>query len=145
MHVLACRTPALDANSWYYYALFCEHFPGTSLVAYVDDEFAAFVTGYMVPERPETLFLWQTASTLNHGVPNLGLSLLKKLVEKVQETQTCKYVEGTIDPANRAIAMQFRLLARLLQADSTTSVMFSAEAHPELEHDELKIRIGPIN
>ncbi|MCM3556838.1 diaminobutyrate acetyltransferase [Janibacter melonis] len=142
---LVKHTPALDLNSWYYYAIFFRDFSDTSMVAEVNGEVAGFVTGYLRPQRPDTLFLWQTATTLTHGVTNLGLHLIAELVDAVQQRTPLAYVEATIDPNNRAISMQFRMLARLLKTDKSEELAFSADHFSELEHDEQLIRIGPLS
>ncbi|GGE75806.1 diaminobutyrate acetyltransferase [Nesterenkonia cremea] len=144
VHQLVAETHMLDDNSWYYYAIFFRDFETTSMVVDVDNELAGFVTGYIRPGAPDTLFLWQTATTLNHGVTNLGLKLLEQLINSVQMTTNLNYVEATIDPENRAIAMQFRLLARSLGVESEQSILFDAADFHQLEHDEKLIRLGPI-
>lgn len=144
VHGLVDQTKELDLNSWYYYAMFFRDFSETSMVVDVDGQFAGFVTGYVRPDRPDTLFLWQTATTLTHGVQNLGLNLLSKLLESVKRRFDVNYIEATVDPHNRAISMQFRLLARKINAEKAEEILFSAADIVELEHDEQLIRIGPL-
>ncbi|PVA97620.1 diaminobutyrate acetyltransferase [Mycobacteroides abscessus] len=144
VHALVAQTKALDLNSWYYYAMFFQDFRQTCMVVDVNGELAGFVTGYIRPRYPDTLFLWQTATTLNHGISNLGLNLLDELIKSVQKKTDIRYVEATIDPRNKAIAMQFRLLARKLKAQKSEEIRFAVEDFVQLEHDEQLIRIGPL-
>jgi L-2,4-diaminobutyric acid acetyltransferase len=125
--------------------MFFRDFRETSMVVDIDGELAGFVTGYIRPSYPDTLFLWQTATVLNHGVTNLGLNLIDELIKSVQKRTAIRYVEATIDPQNRAIAMQFRLLARKLKADKSEEVRFAVKDFAQLEHDEQLIRIGPLS
>ncbi len=144
IYELVRNVDALDLNSWYHYAIFARDFADTSLVADVDGQFAGFVTGYIRPTQPDTLFLWQTATTLSHGVSNLGLNLIHELVQTVKVQRGVRYVEATVDPTNKAIAMLFRLLARQLRAEKKDDVLLEAANFDELEHDESLVRIGPL-
>ncbi|OUE22650.1 L-2,4-diaminobutyric acid acetyltransferase [Clavibacter michiganensis] len=143
-HELVAGTEELDLNSWYYYALMFRDFADTSMVVTVDDVFAGFVTGFVKPGDASTLFLWQTATTRDHGVAGLGLGLLTALVESVLADTGADFVEATVDPGNKAIGMQFRLLARALGADRVESPAFDAVEFAGLQHDEMTIRIGPL-
>lgn len=145
VYSLVAQTAALDLNSWYYYAVFFRDFTETSMVVEVDGEFAGFVTAYLCPDKPDTLFLWQTATTLNHGVPNLGLDLIVQLIKDVQQRSQVRYIEATVDPKNKAISMQFRLLTRKFNVQASTEIAFAASDFEELEHDEQLLRIGPLS
>lgn len=74
----------------------------------------------------------------------MGLNLLSKLLESVKRRFDVNYIEATVDPHNRAISMQFRLLARKINAEKAEEILFSAADIVELEHDEQLIRIGPL-
>lgn len=143
-HELVANTVELDLNSWYYYALMFRDFAGTSMVVTIDSVFTGFVTGYIKPEQPDTLFLWQTATNRGHGIAGLGLGLLTELIGQVVANDGVNYVEATVDPNNRAIGMQFRLLARQLHAEKVETPAFTVVEFPNLEHEEMAVRIGPL-
>src|SRR4051812_21947835 len=59
---IARDSEVLDLNSSYSYLLWCRDFAATSVVARGSDgEPVAFVTGYVRPDRPEALVVWQVA------------------------------------------------------------------------------------
>ncbi|MCC5697616.1 GNAT family N-acetyltransferase, partial [Klebsiella pneumoniae] len=51
----------LDLNSAYAYLLWCRDFAQTSAVARTDGKVVGFVTGYIRPDRPDTIVVWQIA------------------------------------------------------------------------------------
>ena len=55
------RCPPLDANSMYCNLLQCSHFADTSVAALADGVLVGFISGYLVPGRPDSLFIWQVA------------------------------------------------------------------------------------
>jgi diaminobutyrate acetyltransferase len=61
---LVARCPPLDPNSRYCNLLQCSHFAATSIIAPADvggHAALGFVSGYRIPARPDTLFIWQVA------------------------------------------------------------------------------------
>src|SRR3954453_20075010 len=59
---IARDSEALDLNSSYSYLLWCRDFAATSAVARgADGNPVGFLTGYVRPEQPHTLFVWQVA------------------------------------------------------------------------------------
>ena len=59
---IAGDSGTLDLNSSYSYLLWCRDFADTSAVARDETgEPVGFVTGYVRPERPDTLLVWQVA------------------------------------------------------------------------------------
>ena len=141
---LVQNTPELDDNSWYYYALMFDHFRDTCLIAEADGVIHGFVIGYLKPTDRDTLFLWQTATSLTHGVPNMGLTLLTSLINRLAQNNNIRYIEATTDPNNKAINMQFRLLSRYLNSDASTSIFLDSAQYSQLDHDEQLVKIGPL-
>ncbi|MFD9876858.1 GNAT family N-acetyltransferase, partial [[Kitasatospora] papulosa] len=59
---IARDSRVLDVNSSYSYLLWCRDFAATSVVARDESgEAVAFVTGYIRPEAPGSLVIWQIA------------------------------------------------------------------------------------
>src|SRR3546814_13200500 len=52
---------ALDDNSLYCNLLQCSHFAGTCALAEIDGRAVGWISGYLPPEKPDTLFVWQGA------------------------------------------------------------------------------------
>ncbi|MDA3870409.1 MAG: diaminobutyrate acetyltransferase, partial [Gammaproteobacteria bacterium] len=61
VHRLISQCPPLDTNSMYCNLLQCTHFADTSVAAVQENELVGFVSGYIVPQRADTLFVWQVA------------------------------------------------------------------------------------
>src|SRR2546426_608548 len=81
---IARDSQALDLNSSYSYLLWCRDFAATSVVARAaDGEPVAFVTGYIRPDRPETLVVWQVAVDHAHRGRGLAGALLDGLTARV--------------------------------------------------------------
>src|SRR3546814_6553654 len=79
IHRLISECPPLDLNSVYTYLLLSEHFSRTCIVAGRGDTLDGFVSAYLPPERPGTLFVWQVAvhaRARGQGMPRFMLTEL---------------------------------------------------------------------
>ncbi|WP_250459131.1 diaminobutyrate acetyltransferase [Microbulbifer litoralis] len=145
VHRLISRCPPLDENSIYCNLLQASHFADTSVCAEVDGELAGFVSGYLVPERPDTLFVWQVAV----AEAGRGQGLAGRMIREILRRPACaqvRYLETTITPDNEASWALFRGLARKLGTSIAESVMFDRERHFQGHHDsEMLLRIGPFS
>ena len=52
-------TAGLDDNSMYCNLLQCTHFAATCALAEIDGEVVGWMSGYIPPESPDVLFVWQ--------------------------------------------------------------------------------------
>lgn len=145
VHRLISRCPPLDENSIYCNLLQASHFADTSVAAEVDGELAGFVSGYLIPERPDTLFIWQVAV----AEAGRGQGLAGRMIREILRRPACaqvRYLETTITPDNEASWALFRGLARKLDTQCAESVMFDRERHFRGRHDsEMLLRIGPFS
>lgn len=145
VHRLISRCPPLDENSIYCNLLQVSHFADTSVAAEVDGELAGFVSGYLIPERPDTLFIWQVAV----AEAGRGQGLAGRMIREILRRPACaqvRYLETTITPDNEASWALFRGLARKLDTQCAESVMFDRERHFRGRHDsEMLLRIGPFS
>jgi len=143
VHELIQRCPPLDVNSSYNYFLLCSHFCDTCVVAEANDRVVGFLSAYLIPERPETLFVWQVAVDEKAR----GSGLAGRMLAHVMERPFCTGVttlETTISPSNLASRRVFQRYAEKHQAQSSEETFlevshFGGEAHEE----ERLIRIGP--
>jgi L-2,4-diaminobutyric acid acetyltransferase len=141
---LVKRCPPLDPNSMYCNLLQCSHFAGTSVAAVSEEELVGFISGYLLPERPDTLFIWQVAVGEQARGQGLATRMLNDIWARPQ-CQDVRYIETTITEANRASWALFQGLGKKLKTELQTSVMFDRERHFANEHDtEMLVRIGPI-
>ncbi|MGE4296140.1 MAG: diaminobutyrate acetyltransferase [Campylobacterales bacterium] len=112
IHQLAAKSPPLDLNSVYHYALLCRHFAKTCLIAEREGQLAAFVTAYFPPDRPGTLFVWQVAVDSAFRAQGVAQKLLAELVKRTNPAR----IETTITPDNAASQRLFTALAQTLGA-----------------------------
>ncbi|TVZ99075.1 L-2,4-diaminobutyric acid acetyltransferase [Streptomyces sp. BK340] len=143
---LAKESKTLDLNSSYSYLLWCRDFAGTSVVARgADGEPVGFVTGYVRPDRPGTLLVWQVAVDSAHRGLGIAAALLDGLTARLADELGITRVETTITPGNTASERLFTSFAARHGADLTREVLFPADLFPDGPHDpEVLYRIGPL-
>ncbi|MFF7354546.1 MULTISPECIES: diaminobutyrate acetyltransferase [Streptomyces] len=143
---LAKDSKTLDLNSSYSYLLWCRDFAGTSAVARgADGEPVGFVTGYMRPEHPRTLLVWQVAVDSAYRGHGIAARLLDGLTARLATERGITGVETTITPGNTASERLFTSFAARHGAHLEREVLFAAELFPDGPHDpEVLYRIGPL-
>lgn len=145
---LIARCLPLDPNSRYCNLLQCSHFATTSIIAIADageHAVVGFISGYRMPARPDTLFVWQVA--VDAAVRGLGLGsrLLTGLLAR-PVLADIRFLETTIGPDNRASWALFERLAERLSAAVATTTLFESQRHFGGRHpDEILCRIGPFD
>jgi|SRR5690554_147961 len=141
---LVAANPPLDPNSIYCNLLQCSHFADTAIAAFKNKQLVGFVSGYVLPNEPNVLFVWQ----LVVDPAARGLGLAKKLVRAQLASDACKnvtHLHTTITPDNEASWGVFKSLARDLNADLNSDVYFSKQSHFGGVHDdEHRLIIGPF-
>ncbi|MDQ0962744.1 L-2,4-diaminobutyric acid acetyltransferase [Streptomyces sp. B4I13] len=144
---LAKESGTLDLNSSYSYLLWCRDFAGTSAVARAEDGApVGFVTGYVRPEDPRTLLVWQVAVDAAHRGRGLAAALLDELTARLAAQRPLTAVETTITPGNTASERLFASYAERHGATVTREVLFGAGLFPDGPHDpEVLYRIGPLS
>ncbi len=143
---IAKESGTLDVNSSYSYLLWCRDFAGTSAVARSEGgEPVGFVTGYVRPEAPQTLLVWQVAVDGAYRGRGLAAALLDGLTARVAAERPLTTVETTITPGNTASERLFTSYAARHGADVTREVLFDTGLFPDGPHDpEVLYRIGPL-
>jgi diaminobutyrate acetyltransferase len=139
---VARDSEVLDLNSSYTYLLWCRDFAQTSVVATVDDEVGGFVTGFLRPDRPDTLMVWQVAVDAEHRGRRLARRMLDALADRVSE-RSVRRMETTITPDNEASVRLFLSFAEAREADVDREPVFPAELFPDGHETEVLFRIGP--
>lgn len=144
---IAKDSGTLDLNSSYSYLLWCRDFAGTSAVARgADGEPVGFVTGYVRPERPHTLLVWQVAVDAAYRGHGLAAALLDGLTARVGAERGLSSVETTITPGNTASERLFISYAARHGATVEREVLFDTGLFPDGPHDpEVLYRIGPLS
>lgn len=142
---IASDSGALDANSQYSYLLWCRDFAATSVVGCAGDSVVSFVTGYLRPDAPDTLFVWQVAVDAAHQRRGLARRALDALVDRVAQHRDVAYLEATVTPDNVPSARLFTGFARGRAAALDTQSLFPSEQFPGGDHEEeVLYRIGPL-
>lgn len=144
---LARDSGTLDLNSAYSYLLWCRDFAGTSAVARDSSgRPVGFVSGYLRPDSPETLLVWQIA--VDESVRGLGVAgaLLDGLSARVAAEHGLSSLETTISPGNLASERLFTSYAARHGATLTRTVLFAPEEFPDRGYaPEVLHRIGPLH
>lgn len=144
IHALVGRCPPLDPNSLYCNLLQAHHFAHTSIVAELDDTFVGFISAYLLPADPKTLFVWQVAVDERARGRGLALSMLSALLKRDICTGV-ERIETTITADNQASWALFRKLAETHDAKLSESVLFDRKAHFDGDHEsEILVSIGPL-
>ncbi len=139
---IARDSKVLDLNSSYSYLLWCRDFAKTSVVATVDGEIGGFVTGYLRPDRPDTVMVWQVAVDAEHRGRRLARRMLDALADGLRDRSVCR-METTITPDNEASARLFSSFAEGRGAALEREPVFPAEMFPDGHDAEVLFRIGP--
>ncbi|MFI8521629.1 diaminobutyrate acetyltransferase [Streptomyces sp. NPDC085481] len=141
----------LDVNSPYSYLLWCRDFADTTAVARdAGGRAVGFVTGYLRPEAPHTLFVWQVAVDGSYRGSGVAGALLDALTSRVAAERGLSRVEATVTPGNVASDRLFRSFARRHGAAVTREVLFASAVFPggsatDVDHEpEVLYRIGPL-
>ncbi|TPQ19958.1 diaminobutyrate acetyltransferase [Streptomyces sporangiiformans] len=143
---IAKDSRTLDLNSSYSYLLWCRDFAGTSVVARdTAGEPVGFVTGYVRPEQPHTLLVWQVAVDAAYRGRGLAAALLDGLTAQVAQNHALTSVETTITPGNTASERLFTSYAERHRTTVEREVLFDTEHFPDGPHaPEVLYRIGPL-
>jgi len=137
--------PPLDTNSSYCNILQTSHFASTSVAAERNGQVVGFISGYLLPDKPDTLFIWQVAVDEEAR----GIGLASRMLINLLTRSACKnvsYLETTITQDNTPSWNLFRGIAKRLSADLQSAVWLEKDAHFDGQHDsEALVRIGPFN
>ncbi len=141
---LVKNCPPLDTNSSYCNLLQCSHFSDTSVAAEIDGTLVGFISGYLVPGRLDTLFIWQVAVAASAR----GLGLASRMLTEIVSRPQCgavAYIETTITQDNKASWTLFERWSQKQSANFQGSEWMDKEAHFAGLHDsESLVRIGPF-
>ncbi len=145
IHRLVDECKPLDLNSVYSYLLLCKHHCETCVVAEEQGEIIAFASGYIPPNSPNALFIWQVAVGARARRRGLGARMVNDLIQRPVCRQV-NYLETTITPSNQASWSLFERLAEQLGADCHDRVLFEGGHFGSADHEpETLLRIGPFN
>jgi L-2,4-diaminobutyric acid acetyltransferase len=144
MYRITRDSGVLDVNSSYAYLLWCRDFARTSSVARVDGTVVGFVTGFVRPDAPDTVVVWQVAVDPSQRGAGVAGKLLNHLVDRVL-ARDVRYLETTITADNTASIKLFSALARDRATGMVRSALFTSDLFPDAHEGEDLYRIGPFD
>ncbi|MGK2227056.1 diaminobutyrate acetyltransferase [Devosia neptuniae] len=137
-------TPALDSNSLYANLLQCSDFADTCTIAERDGEVVGWMSGYVPPAQPDTLFVWQVCVSDAARGQGLGKRLIADALARVGNAKLTQ-VSCTITGDNEASWALFGSVAKALNAQLQRAERFDRDSHFAGEHaSEFAVSIGPI-
>ena len=141
-HLIASCKP-LDINSLYCNILQCHHFSDTSILAELNGKIVGFISGYRLPEQPDTLFVWQVAVSPEVRGSGLATRMLSSLIKRHQDN--ISFLHTSITESNAASWNTFRRIAKQFDAPLNSDVLFDRDQHLDGKHDtEFLVQIGPF-
>ena len=135
------RVPAARPHSLYAYLLLAEHFSDTCVLAEsAGGRIDGFISAYVLPDRPDVLFVWQHAARGHR----LGRAMLRELLRR-KGLEHVRHLETTVGPDNQASRRSFAGLAAELGAHVSEQPFFDRQLFGGADHDdEMLLRIGPF-
>ena len=122
----------LDENSMYCNLIQCDHFADTCVLAEKGGDPVGWISGYCLPDQPDTLFVWQVAVSERARGLGLGTRMLTELVSRpdidVSNLQT------TITKDNEASWALFNKFADTLGGELTSEAHFKRGDHFDGKH-----------
>lgn len=129
--VRSCRP--LDENSMYCNLIQCDHFADTCVLAEVHGDVVGWVSAYVMPNDPETLFFWQVA--VGEQMRGLGLGAL--MLQSILGRDACngvRRVQTTITSENEASWALFRKFGRLQGTSLDVQPYYTQALHFQNRH-----------
>ena len=144
VHKLISACKPLDLNSTYAYLLLCHHFSDTCVVGRAGKDIVGFVSGYRLPARPGTFFVWQVAVHPEMRGARLGIQMLQHLMAR-ESVAAVRSIETTVSPSNAASRRMFQRFAASVGAPLEEQMLFDRSAFGGEEHEEeVLLKIGPF-
>ena len=138
------QSPPLDPNSLYSYHLLCRHFSDTCGVAEQDGDIVGFISAYIEPNSPDTLFVWQVVVADNQRGQGLAGRMLNTLVAR-PICGKLRQLESTVNPSNQVSRRLFERFAQQQGCSLNESLFLSEEAFGGEDHEkEILLAIGPL-
>lgn len=139
--VRTCRP--LDENSMYCNMLQCDHFADTCVVAELSGEVVGWISAYVMPNEPDTLFVWQVAVSGAARGRGLGALMLQSILTR-PECEGVARVQTTITADNEASWALFRKFARLKGEDMNVKAYYTQALHFQERHETEHLVTIPV-
>ena len=134
----------LDLNSSYCYLMLTSYFRETCVVAESGQRLSGFVSGFIPPDKPQTLFIWQVAVEQQSRGKGVGTKMLQTLLAR-DVCSSVKYLETTVSPNNAASRAMFLRIADALRTEMKPVGEFPSTLFPHGHETEQLLQIGPFS
>lgn len=142
---LIAATPALDGNSLYANLLQCADFSTTCVLAEREGDVVGWMSGYVPPAEPNTLFVWQICVSEAARGQGMARRLIVDALARPCNAHI-RQIACTITEDNAASWALFSAVARALDAPLQQTERFDRDAHFAGQHaSELGVIIGPFH
>eukprot|EP01006_Ploeotia_vitrea_P023335 TRINITY_DN55772_c0_g1_i1.p1 TRINITY_DN55772_c0_g1~~TRINITY_DN55772_c0_g1_i1.p1 ORF type:complete len:258 (+),score=96.21 TRINITY_DN55772_c0_g1_i1:36-809(+) len=159
MQRVARDSKVLETNTLYCYVMYVDHFgaDGCIVVERTPEDgeeteeqggrrVVGYVQGHRIPERPDTVFVWQVGVDSSDRRRGLARRLLFELASRLAKERDVKYLEATVTPSNTASRKLFRSFARSVDAECVESEHYTDDVFGSSGHEpEDLFRIGPFD
>lgn len=132
----------LDENSLYLYTLLCHEFSDTCVVAESDSKIIGFLSAFIPPKKPETLFVWQIAVDKEFRNKGVAQKIISYSLNNIGDE--IKFIEATVTPSNLTSLKFFQTLADNNNTKLIKQKLFSTEILGGVHEPEDLVRIGPL-
>ncbi|RXJ83889.1 diaminobutyrate acetyltransferase [Arcobacter sp. CECT 8985] len=137
------RCKPLDVNSEYLYLLQSTYFSKTCSVAKIDDKVIGFISGYLVPNENDTLFIWQVAVDETARGKSVAKNLLLEILNR-ECNKHINYIHTTISPSNKSSQRFFEKFATNFETKIESSTFLEIEDFNSAHEEEVLYKIGPL-
>lgn len=124
----------LDENSMYCNLIQCDHFRDTCIIAELNGEVVGWVSGYVLPDDPETFFVWQVAVSEKARGTGLGTLMLRGLLSR-ENCEGVKRLQTTITRDNPGSWALFRKFSDYTDGELSSTPYFAKSQHFNEQHD----------
>jgi len=122
------KSGPLDENSMYCNIVQCDHFADTCVIAELDGVIVGWISAFIPPDAPDTLFVWQVAV----GESARGRGVAKKMLTELLDRPVCAEVtqlKTTITADNDASWALFNSFAENMDAELDHEPHYEEDAH----------------
>jgi len=134
----------LEANTAYFYLIFCSDFSDTCLIAEYEGNPVGVIIGYHPPRQADTAFCWQIGVHPDWRGQGIALALLEQWLQ-LPTNQELRWLTATVATDNPASDRLFRSFARRMQVACDVTEHFTSELLQSGHAPEPLYRIGPFD
>ncbi|CUH88618.1 L-2,4-diaminobutyric acid acetyltransferase [Phaeobacter sp. CECT 5382] len=134
----------LDENSMYCNLLQSDHFADTCSLAELSQETVGWISAYVMPNDPETLFVWQVAVAEKARGRGLGALMLQSILQRPQ-CKTVTRLQTTITADNEASWALFRRFAKFQESQLDIQPYYTQALHFQQRHKTENLVTIPLS